>query len=418
MAKSKTNKSRRRRPVIIIAILLALLLPIYAGLFFTDYRGVEFGLIITIVWYTGFIAAFILLLLYFALYVLPPHRNESWWEGVRMIWRSITSQFAVPGGLANSRAKPPVALIASNDDIPASFKLLRAGILRSHQVVAVTQGSQYVRAAGPGFVRLRRGERIAQLIDLRPHLGIQEVDAMTRDGIPIKLSVFVKSQIHRTQTEEPNLKYVPYKYDQKAVLNVCQIASVDDHNKVTSWSEQITRQAASYLSNAVSLHNLNTILADPTILTKANTRSKEILSQHFDASGIEIMVVGNRIIDVPEEVSEQRLLNWRAPMQRDVTIRRAEGDAEAMRRIKHARARAQIEIIQAIIKNIDEMRRVEQANLNEVITLRMIEELEKAMGNNTLQRMIPEQMLARLVMETQGQMRELLPPAQKQEGET
>ncbi len=100
-------------------------------------------------------------------------------------------------------------------------------------------------------------------------------------------------------------------------------------------------------------------------------------------------------------------------MQRDVTIRRAEGDAEAIRRKKHARARAQIEIIQAIIQNIEEMRRMEQVNLNEVVTLRMIEELEKAMGNNTLQRMIPEQMLARLVMETQGQMRELLPPARE-----
>lgn len=388
-------------------------MPIYAGFFFTDYRGVNFGGIITIVWYVGFITSFILLLLYFALYVLPPHKNESWWEGVIMIWRGITNQITIPGGLTNSRTKSYTPLSTEEAAIPVSFKLLKAGILRSHQVLAIAQGSQYVRAAGPGFVRLRRGERIAQLIDLRPHLGIQEIDAMTRDGIPIKLNVFVKSQIHRAQQENPNLAHVPYKYDQNAVLNVCQITSVDDNNKVTPWSEQIAPRAASYLSNAVSLHDLNALLADPKVIEKANARTKDILSQHFDGSGIEIMFVGSRIISVPEEVTEQRLLNWRAPMQRDVTIRRAEGDAEAIRRKKHARARAQIEIIQAIIQNIEEMRRMEQVNLNEVVTLRMIEELEKAMGNNTLQRMIPEQMLARLVMETQGQMRELLPPARE-----
>ena len=405
MTKSKNNSKRTRRPQVVIAVLLAIITPIIAGLFFNDYRGVPFGWFITFIWYLAILGAFVTFLLYYALFVLPPHEGEYWWEGVRLIWRNITNPLNIPDG-ASRHAKAPYP---GANTLPLSFKYLKAGILRSHQALAIGKGNHFERAAGPGYVRLRRGERIIQVIDLRKHRRSAKTNAITRDGISVEVNATVNFHVRRLENLMAGEKR-PYTYDPNAIFEAAQLTSFDDQDKPTVWSEQIAPQAASYFANAVSIYDLNTLLQNPRILGDANENIQRELAAHFGAMGVEINTLRGTVVDYPSEILDQRLNTWRAPHQSRIQIVRAAGEAEEMRRMKRARARAQIEIIQNIIQNIDEMRRAGHANLTEVVTLRMIEALEDAMASNRLQTILPERILAALVMETQGQIRNLLPP--------
>ena len=84
------------------------------------------------------------------------------------------------------------------------------------------------------------------------------------------------------------------------------------------------------------------------------------------------------------------------------------GNAEAVRRIKKARARAQIEIIENITQNIDSVRRAGDTDLSNIITLRMIEALEEGLSSESLQALIPQQIMTNLVMDTSNQMQSWL----------
>ena len=82
--------------------------------------------------------------------------------------------------------------------------------------------------------------------------------------------------------------------------------------------------------------------------------------------------------------------------------------------MKQARARAQIEIIDTIARSIDAMRQENDADLAQIITLRMIEALEEAVSEGSIQAMVPQQIMASLVADTSRQMKtwgkEIPPP--------
>lgn len=78
-----------------------------------------------------------------------------------------------------------------------------------------------------------------------------------------------------------------------------------------------------------------------------------------------------------------------------------------MRRVKKARARVQIEIIESVIQNIEAMRRTETADLADIVMLRMIEVLENAMSDNSVQALVPEYIMGDMVVDASRQLRAL-----------
>jgi regulator of protease activity HflC (stomatin/prohibitin superfamily) len=92
----------------------------------------------------------------------------------------------------------------------------------------------------------------------------------------------------------------------------------------------------------------------------------------------------------PDRIVEQKIINWQADWKRRTQVQEAEGDARIMKRLRLARARAQVEIIENIAKNIDIMRRTEEADLRDIVAYRMIEAMEKAISDETVQELVPE----------------------------
>ncbi|MFN2278688.1 MAG: hypothetical protein ACK2UR_13815, partial [Candidatus Promineifilaceae bacterium] len=107
------------------------------------------------------------------------------------------------------------------------------------------------------------------------------------------------------------------------------------------------------------------------------------------------------------EIIAQRLENWRAPWQSQIRARAALGDAEALKIVKFAKARAQVEIIEKIMQSIDEIRQGEQADLPQIVTLRIIDALPK----DSSQTYLSSQVLASLAMESSTQLQVSQPPS-------
>ncbi len=392
-----------------LLLILIILLSIIAGVFFKDYRQVPYGWFITIIWLAVSFFSLAFGILYYAQFILPHHEGESWLEGVAMLLRGGT-RFAEPPKRSKKSEEYP-----GQKQLPPSFDSLRAGVLKSHQVLSLNNGTQFARAAGPGFVRLRLGEAIAQAIDLRKHVRSQEVAINTRDGIPLETNVSVTFQIKQSDGADQE-EQLEYPYHQSAIFQVSQASSIDAQNELLPWTEQLAPQAASYLVSELAQFTLNELSQEPNLLNGVQNRVRRQLRSNFDNMGIKIFNVGVAIHDLPQEIIDQRMTNWRAPWQSQIQAQVASSNANRIRRIKQARANAQVEIIQNIMQNIDEMRRNEDALLPQIITLRMIEALDEAISSQSLQARIPGQILAGLTLETSSQMHSLIePPAEDEE---
>jgi hypothetical protein len=312
VAKSRKNPRQESRSSILLLLLVIFLLSVAGGLFFKDYRQVPYGWFITIIWLaTGFFSlAFGIL--YYAQFILPHHEGESWLEGVAMLLRGGTRLAAPPPKRTNKSEDYP-----GQKQLPPSFDSLRAGVLRSHQVLSLHKGTKFARAVGPGYVRLSTGESIGQVIDLRKHVRSQEVTINTRDGIPLETSVSVTFQIKQTDGQDNN-EQLEYPYQKDAIFQVSHAGSIDAEYELLPWTEQLAPQAASYLVSELAQFTLNELSQEPNLLNGVQNRVRRQLRTNFDGMGIKIFNVGVALRELPQEIMEQRMENWRAPWQSEI----------------------------------------------------------------------------------------------------
>lgn len=409
MAKLKKNTQKQSRSGVLPLIIAIIFLSILAGLFFKDYRTVPYGWFITIIWLAAGFFSLAFGILYYAQFILPHHEGESWLEGVAMMLRGGFRSGPQPQQSRSTEDFP------GQNELPPSFGTLRAGILQSHQVLSVNKGIQFARAAGPGYVRLNSGESISQVIDLRKHVRSQEITVNTRDGIPLETNVSVTFQLKQKDSENNDEK-LEYPYHKNAIFQVSQAGSYDANNELLPWTEQLAPQAASYTVSELAQYTLNELSQEPGILTGVQNRVRRQLRSNFDGMGIKVFTVGVSLSDLPQEIIDQRMENWRAPWRSQIKAQTATINANKLRRLKQARAEVQVEIIQKIMRNIDEMRRREDTGLPQIVTLRMIEALDEAISSKSLQEQIPEQLLADLTLETTNQVQSLIVP-QREDGE-
>ena len=412
-----------------LGFILAITILAFIGFLLGDARQVPYGIWGALFWGGAVLISFVFGLLHFAQYVLPLLDLEGWSEGLRLLWRyqlTQSGQFLdrlfIPAE-SRSRFGPatrPPAAESRLAELPPSFQTLAAGIVKGHQVLTVTKGSGFVRPAGPGFVMLYRNESVTQVIDLRTHSRKQPVKANTRDGIPLETSASVIFRVRQSELDHGDENLL-YPYDKEAIFQVSYVDSIDGQNHLRPWTEQLAPHAATLLVSELSKYTLNELqqvgAAGASPLDTVKKEIKRQLEPLADQHGIELLSVGVGPLTLPEDVAGQRVKTWQAEWQQKMWSEYAASDAEAIRRVKKARARAQVEIIQNITQNIEAMRRDSNSNLTEIITLRMIEALEEAISEeSSVRALIPQQVMANLVLDTSAQMKAWIDKPPEDEG--
>jgi regulator of protease activity HflC (stomatin/prohibitin superfamily) len=418
---SKKKKSKRQRPELgLLGFVLAAFALAVVASFLRDSQGNPFGVALSFIWLYVTAVTFTFGILYFAQFAVPVRGNVGWWDGVRLIMRyysGITNQlFQQPR--TDDKKRQPSASVVPRTDIPRSLFTLRAGIVRSYQVLALTKGKSFMRPAGPGFVNLFNKEEIRQVIDLRVQLRTQPVFASTRDGIPLETTITVIFQV-KQDPEDRSQAQLLFPFDKEAVFQISYLHTINEQGVFYGWTEQITPRAAALLVREIAQYNLDALIHYPsTAVSPFQTISRHIqqtLQGQHDLRGIQIMVVKVGSLKLPEDIQKQNIANWQAEWQRKIQIEKASGDAEVIRRMKQARARAQIEIIETIVHNLEAMRQEGEAELNQVIILRLIDALEEAVASDAPPAFVPHRIMAGLLADTSAQVQArlddpLLPP--------
>lgn len=406
-----------------IGLLLALVAAFLGGHAYQGV-GVRLGLVGSYVWVVGMTVAFILQLMFLARLVLPPDagreesdrldpesRERGWREGVRLILLSFVLPI-LPQSLTTF-LRGPATLIP--DGLPLSFALFRSGIVASHLALILARENEFTRAVGPGYVRLNRGERITHLVDLRRQQRRVSVRAVSADGIPLQTTIGVAFWVRRSQLpggDDP-AGNLPYSYSREAIL---RLAFTESRTTETNrpWPERLAAQAATNLVAQLSRYRLdqlylsadqqnhNEIVPLGRLEEQVKRDLDDQLLDMFDCRNnrdqcpVEILRIRVAALTPPAEIIEQRIESWKTTLQQRIALRQAEGAAEEIRSLTAARARAQLEMLESLTENILTMHQAYEADLSQIVMLRMIEAMDEAMSDTEAREKFPAGMMTTL----------------------
>jgi regulator of protease activity HflC (stomatin/prohibitin superfamily) len=120
------------------------------------------------------------------------------------------------------------------------------------------------------------------------------------------------------------------------------------------------------------------------------------LRSEFDRQGVNIFGAGVGRLSVPAEVVEQLISNWQTEWQRRINEVEAATENAALRHLREAQARAEIEIIASLTESIQAMQASQDIQLKDVVTIRLLEAMKEAAEDEDVKAMVPSQALATL----------------------
>jgi regulator of protease activity HflC (stomatin/prohibitin superfamily) len=388
------------------ALLLAAVLLAVVGYVLRDYRGVPLGALGSLLWLGALFISFVLGTVYLSRTLLPIPGGTGWSAAFTLLWRHFLS--GAPG-LPDAEGQKPITVAAKlreaqGLEIASSFDALGAGFLPSHQAASIVRGNTYSRADGPGLIFLKSGETIGGLFDLRPQSRRQPLAVNSRDGIPLKTSIGVNFRVRRprdaegTPTVPPDQERLPYPYDRDAIFHLNYTGSVGEGNNLRAWTEQALPMASTLLVSHVARHPLDALLemggSEP--LNRIKREIETELKRQFEPEGIEIDSVSIGPLEAPPDVARQQLETWQVEWQAKVDQEAASGEAEALRLIQQARAKAQIDIIDNLVQSIELMRQQSDAGLHEIVMMRLVSILEGALGQEAARSALPPELVSAL----------------------
>lgn len=399
-------------------VLLAAALLLTLVFFFRSGTGLRHGLLGSYVWATAFILTFLIALERTARFLLPAEITNSHLEAYTLLLRYAV-YVMLPQGLrqlVGIKGFP-----SAPKQVSESFARLGVGFVDSHYCLALVRGGNYSRATGPGYVKLNPGEMIRHVIDLRPHIRTLPVRAVTKDGINIETRVTVVFRVRQNPNEwldatgEPDRRYM-FPYMHNAIFGISYASGIREDEQELFWTERVAPVAAAVLITELARLSLNELYqsgdANVVPLEQLNKTTRTVLLDHlepiFGFEGeencpIEIMGISIDPPLPPLDVVKQRIENWQINWQRRIYLEQVAGDAEAIRQTKMARARAQLELIENIIQNVDLMRRDTDLKLSDIVTLRVLETLEQVSKVDSVHMLIPNR-----VMSTMSQVKAVL----------
>ena len=380
----------------------ALLLSLIVALALRSHTGQRLGLPGAYVWVTALLIAFFLRLVHLARFLLPPEAEHqgarSWQEGLRM----LLYHFFVLTLPRNFRDDLHRSSSSGTPELPDSFAQFQAGFVDSHLALALGKGTGFSRAAGPGYVRLNKGEHISDAIDLRRQVRRRELEALTRDGITLETSLSLIFHVDRAGDSD---HAIPYPHDGSSIFRLTYADGMGDDSEIP-WDERIGDHAVSLLVAEIARYRLDqlyqpdvTEVADAVsahkIAADVHRRLDEQLLRLFDCSRaeecpLEILNVSVGQMRPPPDVVEQRIRNWQNAWKRRQTLADAESRADGIRTIQEVRARALAQLIESVTENVEQMVDSDREKLSEIVMLRMTQMVDRLLQDPQVQSQAPD----------------------------
>ena len=389
-------------------LLVAFIVGLLASFPLGDGAGWGFSGTVLYVWVTGSLIAYVLQLIDLARFILPPSArhtkaDEALTDGSPAtregIFLLMFYAFVIPLFPERLRRLMGFHLTTIPPGVDDSFKKYQAGMVDSHLALVLARGTSVTRAAGPGYVRLERFERILQAVDLRMQFRDQKASVTTRDGIPLTTMASAMFQVRASgPADEDQPDTLPYPYEDSTVFRLTYADSAGEEEMIP-WSERLCPQIEGILVGEISKYAMDELYRPAGANSEDNavpivTIAGELISHlqprlrntfEFELpeeQPITLFDADFANLNPPEEVLEQRVSSWQADWQRRSKVQEAEAEHEAIRTLQAARARAQLEAITDMTEMIEAIYQASEVDLSEVVVLRTVEALERIIESN------------------------------------
>ena len=286
---------------------------------------------------------------------------------------------------------------------------------RCDHAVAISSGPKFKGVRGPGVILTGRAERPTQTIDLRPQLRNTTVEALTNDGIKVKVPVAVCSKIGSGRQKPELGKPLPYRKRDafKAVLEGQRmyhkgIGQTPDQKIHRHWSELPTLIVKPILQDIISEMEFDE-LYDPYRPEGEPPRKRianelfERLDQELEPLGLQR--VGGGISDIQpldSDIYSKRAENWKAEWSNRIMMKNARGQTERLRTLERARAEAQTDLILNVGQQLEKLSAAKADFRPDVALQLLVRVLEEFMERQpTLGEVVPGE-TQKLLMDIRG----------------
>jgi len=264
--------------------------------------------------------------------------------------------------------------------------------------VAISSGIKFKGVHGPGVTFMRFGDQVVQTIDLRPQLRAFTVDALTKDGIKIKVLAFTPCKID-SRGRKPTLGE-PLPYNKSAAFKAVHAQRTEhggNQTKLRAWYDLPRMIAERTLQNIISAYNFDDLYGPyqpggvPLRKIIAN-RFYEQVAAELEPLGIQL--IGGGISDLQPadpQVYVKRVRSWQTEWTRKITLKQAEGQAEWLRIVERARAEVQTDLIMSLGRQLDELSRTRAEFRPERILKQAVIVLDQLSGQATMKGALPDE---------------------------
>jgi len=217
-------------------------------------------------------------------------------------------------------------------------------------------GLRFNRIAEPGLTFTERFETVYQTVDLRPQFRAFPVEALTKDGIRIRVEAFIAFRLH-TAAEQPELNG-SFPMDKDSIYAAVWQQRVEQEQRVP-WDEFVPTEATRILRRIISSRDCDELCEvlkpgrDPH--GAIQRQLIRVLRQQLEDWEIEIISarIGN-LTPMDGSVIERRIEAWRSEWEREIMTTVGEGRANAIWELEKAHARAQASLISAIRRVVEQ----------------------------------------------------------------
>jgi regulator of protease activity HflC (stomatin/prohibitin superfamily) len=228
------------------------------------------------------------------------------------------------------------------------------------------------KIAGAGKHFIGRFEALREVLDLRDQIRSRdEVKAMTKDGIPVKVRNTQASFRVRTGSRRRERKPdETYPFSSAAVRRIAYGKTVSLRG-TSAWTDGAINSVTGAIRGYISRVTLDELVSrdgtpgsvapdaagaqkkplDPRDKIKADLNSDASYVRFADM-GIELLWVSLGHLETPKDVIDQRIEAWEAEWQGEEQVKLAQGEAYKMRAMEYARAAARLEFIEKIIADM------------------------------------------------------------------
>ncbi len=254
----------------------------------------------------------------------------------------------------------------------------------------IVDGTKIKGVNDPGFSFTGGFETIGEIIDLRTQLRAFSVEALTKDGLRVKVLTFVPFRIYAGSWPQLGKSFL---FQKSAIFQAAQGQLVEysraqkdgkvvETKQMHVWDERVSIVATRIIRQIISGYSFDDLCApyqpqrNPRMEIAENFRFR--LRDELRPFGIEVLGGGiSNLLPVDSQLMQQRIDNWQAEWQRRITAEIGKGEAEYIRVVESARAQARAEMIRTISEGFERAGPIDKGIPTQVLAFRFIEALEK-----------------------------------------